>query len=90
VKVAFHAIEVIPPGYQQIGYHLIYTVKMENFHRKVWYVAGGHTTEAPASLTYASVVSRESMRIALTMAALNNLEVKIGDNEKCLSHGASR
>jgi hypothetical protein len=44
-------------------------------------VAGGHTTEAPASLTYASVLSRESVRIALTMAALNNLEVKIGDIE---------
>jgi hypothetical protein len=44
-------------------------------------VAGGHTTEAPASLTNASVVSRESVRIALTMAALNDLEVKIGDIE---------
>jgi hypothetical protein len=84
VKVAFHVIdddEVLPPGYQQIGCHLIYTVKMENFRRKVRYVAGGHTTEAPASLTYASVISRESMRIALTMAALNDLEVKIGDIE---------
>jgi Reverse transcriptase (RNA-dependent DNA polymerase) len=84
VKVAFRVIddnEVIPPGYQQIGCHLIYTVKMENFRRKVWYLGGGHATEAPASLTYASVVSRESMRIALTMAALNDLEVKIGDVE---------
>jgi hypothetical protein len=44
-------------------------------------VAGGHTTEAPASLTYASVISTESVRIALTMAALNDLEVKIGDVE---------
>jgi hypothetical protein len=42
-------------------------------------VAGGHTTETPASLTYASVVSRDSIRIALTMAALNDLEVKVGD-----------
>jgi hypothetical protein len=34
VKVAFHVIdddEVTPPGYQKIGCHLIYTVKMENF-----------------------------------------------------------
>jgi Reverse transcriptase (RNA-dependent DNA polymerase) len=54
---------------------------MENFRHKVWYVAGGHTTEAPASLTYASVISRESVRIALTIAALNDLEVKIGDIE---------
>lgn len=38
-------------------------------------------TDAPATLTYASVVSRESVRIALTLAALNDLEVKAGDIE---------
>ena len=32
--------------------------------------------EAPSTLTYSSVVSRDSVRIALTMAALNDLEVK--------------
>jgi len=36
-------------------------------------------TEAPAVLTYSSVVSRESVRIALTLAALNDLEVKGSD-----------
>ena len=38
-------------------------------------VAGGHTTEAPSSVTYSSVVSRDSVRIALTISALNNLDV---------------
>jgi hypothetical protein len=33
-------------------------------------------TEAPAVMTYASVLSREMVGIALTMAALNDLEVK--------------
>jgi hypothetical protein len=33
----------------------------------------------PAVMTYASVVSRESVRIALTIAALNDLEVKASD-----------
>ena len=28
---------------------------------------------------YASVVSRETVRLALTIAALNDLEVKVGD-----------
>ena len=51
---------------------------LEDFRRKARYVAGGHMTEAPATLTYASVVSRESVRIALTMAALHGLEVKTG------------
>ena len=39
------------------------------------YVPGGHTTDAPATLTYACVVGRETVRIALTLAALNDLEV---------------
>ena len=38
-------------------------------------VAGGHTTETPAVLTYSSVVSRDSVSIALTIAALNDLKV---------------
>jgi hypothetical protein len=42
-------------------------------------VAGGHRTEAPATTTYASVVSPETMRLALTIASLNNLEVKEGN-----------
>ena len=66
----------IPPGLQQIRCHMIFDVKVgENFHRKAWCVAGGHTTETPASLTYSSVVSRNTIRIALTIAALNNLQV---------------
>ena len=36
-------------------------------------------TQAPAAVTYASVVTRETVRIALTMAALNGIEVKCGD-----------
>jgi hypothetical protein len=54
---------------------------MDSFQRKYWMVAGGHMTEAPATLTYASVVSRESVWIALMLAALNNLEVKATDIE---------
>ena len=55
---------------------MIFDVKMgENFRRKARMVAGGHTTEAPATLTYSSVVSRDSVRIALTIAALNNLKI---------------
>ncbi len=42
-------------------------------------MAGGHLTQAPATVTYASVVSRETVRLALTFASLNDLEVKVGD-----------
>ena len=52
---------------------------MENFQRKARLVAGGHQTNAPDTITYASVVSRETVRIALTYAALNDLQVKVGN-----------
>ncbi len=42
-------------------------------------MASGHLTEAPATITYASVVSRETVRLALTFASLNDLKVKVGD-----------
>jgi hypothetical protein len=74
-------IDEIPPGYQQIKCHLIFDVKMgENFHHKARFVAGGHTTEVPDSLiTYLSVVSRDSVSIALMIAALNDLKVMACD-----------
>ena len=59
--------------------HIIFDVKMENFRRKARYVASGHEISTPAIMTYASVVSRESVRIALTIAALNDLEVMASD-----------
>ena len=38
-------------------------------------VAGGHMIEAPTLLTYSSVVSRDSVSIALAIASLNGLKV---------------
>ena len=70
----------MPIGYQEVRCHLIFDVKMgENFRRKARFVAGGHTTEVPSTLTYASVVSRDSVRIALTIAALNDLKIMACD-----------
>ncbi len=65
----------MPIGYQEVKYYLIFDVKMgESFRRKARLVAGGHTTEVPSALTFASVVSRDSASIALTIAALNDLK----------------
>ena len=36
-------------------------------------------TEVPATIMYASVVSRETVRIALMIVVLNDVEVKLGD-----------
>jgi hypothetical protein len=60
---------------------MIFDVNMEEFCHKARFVAGGHTTNAPHVMTYVSVVSRESVRIALTLAALNDLDVMMGDIE---------
>ncbi len=68
-----------PNGYQKIPCHMIFDVKMEDFQQKARLVACGHLTQAPATITYASVVSRETVRLALTFASLNDLKVKVGD-----------
>jgi hypothetical protein len=68
-----------PIGYQKIPCHMIFDVKMEDFRQKARLVAGGHLTQAPAAITYASVVSRETVHLALTFLSLNDLEVKVGN-----------
>ena len=60
--------------------HMIFDVKFgENFQRRARLVAGGHMTDTPNTLTYSSVVSRDSVCIALTIAALNELSVMACD-----------
>ena len=66
-------------AHQQIRCHLIFDVKMEDSRRKARYVAHGNMTKAPETLTYARVVSRESVGITITLAALNDLKVKTED-----------
>ena len=79
VRVAFEEFDGDPSslvGYTQITGHLVFDVKLgENFRRKARYCADGHKTGAPASVTYSTVVSRDSVRILLTIAALNDLNV---------------
>ena len=66
----------IPPGYQEIKCHLILNINMgDNFRRKARFVAVGHMTDTPATLTYASVVSRLLVSIALTTADLNGIKI---------------
>ena len=67
-----------PPGYKKIRCHMNFEVKID-LRRKARYVAGGHLTDPPSSITYSTVVGRESVRIAFLVAALNNLNVLAGD-----------
>ena len=85
VRVAFEVYEDDPSkliGYEQIKMHMVFDIKLgENFRRKARLVADGHLTNPPSSVTYSSVVSRDSVRICLLIAALNGLEVMCADIE---------
>ena len=80
VRVSFKTLnggDQPPPVYQYIQCHIIFEIKLDGFRRKARLVgAGCMVKDTPAVVTYASVVSRETVRIALTIAALNDLEVK--------------
>ena len=52
---------------------------MEDFRTKAKLVAGGYMTEQPYVMIYASVVFRETVRLDMTIAAFNDLEVKCDD-----------
>ena len=76
-KVAFKILdngEMATRDHQFVKCHMIFDIRMENFRRKARLVAWGHMTTAPAAITYTSVVLRKTVRIALTLAALNDLE----------------
>ena len=80
VRIAFEKYKNGDPnslvGYTQITGHLVFDVKLgENFRRETRYRADGHKTGAPASVIYSTVVSRDSVRILLTIAALNAPDV---------------
>ena len=67
-------------GFKEITGPMIFDVKLgENFRRKARFCADDHKTEAPTSVTYSTVVSRDSVRIILLIAALNELDILSGD-----------
>ena len=67
-----------PPGWFKATGHIIFDVKMD-FTRKARWVKDGHKTPNSTTSSYAGVVSRESIRIGLTYAALHGLPVIGGD-----------
>ena len=70
----------IPKDYQFMWCHVIFDKKFrENFLHKARLLAGGHMTDTPNTLTYSSVISHDSVCIALTIAALNELSVMACD-----------
>eukprot|EP00957_Ditylum_brightwellii_P078264 5950878-Ditylum_brightwellii.AAC.1 len=81
VGIAFEVLEHkrnLPVGWKEVTSHIVFDVKMD-FTRKARWGLDGHKTPDPDGSTYAGVVSRETVRIALTYAALNGLGVTAAD-----------
>ena len=101
VKVAWKADKMFIPeqvrsqntnaciGFQEIGCHLIFDAKMD-FTRKARFFEGGHPTDAPSAITYSSVVSRDSVRLAFMIAALNSLDIMSCDTENSYRNATNR
>jgi len=81
----------VKPGFTYCSTHMIFDIKMDGkFARKARLVADGHKTRPRSSITYSSVVSRDSVRIALTIALLNSLEVSACDIGNAYLNAACR
>lgn len=81
VRVAFETVPSDgkpPPGYKYVDLMMVFDIKMD-FTRKARLVARGDLTDTPPTLTYSSVVSRESVRIAFLVAALNDIDLLMFD-----------
>jgi hypothetical protein len=81
VSIAFEFLpsgEAAPRGWSRSSGHLIWDLKMD-FTRKARWVKDGHRTPDPNHSNYAGVVARDSVRIAFTYAALNDLDVTAAD-----------
>ena len=62
--------------YTKIRYHIVWNIKLgKNFRRKTRLVTEDHVTEIDFLLIYFSVVSRDSVRIVLTITVLNDLDI---------------
>ena len=82
VRVAFDIrYKEEPPsvGHQFIKCHMIFYVKMEDLRRTMRMLSGVHMTNILTAITYVRVVSRETLRIPLKMAELNDLSAKTAD-----------
>ena len=81
IGIAFKILqekEHLPKIYKLVTEHLIFDVKID-FARKARWVLNRHKTPDPKGSTYAGVALRESIYVAFTYVALNNLDMFAGD-----------
>ena len=70
--------ENLPIGHTSVFCHMIFGMNIYDFFRKACIVSGDHMMETPATATHTIIFSCETFRLALVVAALNDLEVKCG------------
>jgi hypothetical protein len=81
ISIAFEVLLVeqkAPVGSKKVTGHFVWDVKMD-FTQKAQWVLDSHLTPDPIGLTYTGVVSRESVTIRFTYAALNEVDVCAAD-----------
>ena len=64
----------VPPGYTFVETYFVFDIKMD-LTRKARLVARGSMTEPTKEETFASVVSRDTVRLFFLLAALNDVEL---------------
>ena len=81
VYIAFDLLEKgdkAPTGWKPSSGHIILDVKINSTQKERW-VKDGHKSPDPSTSNYAGIVSRYSVRIALTYADLNDVDVTSAD-----------
>ena len=80
LRIAFELFECDISKLKDYGYisgHLIFDIKFgENFRCKARFVADGYNATTPSAVTYSSVASRDSVRLFLLVAALDDIDVQ--------------
>ena len=74
----FDSGENLPVGFSKVSVHMVFNIKLD-LTGKARLVADGHLTLGPVDSTYTGVVSKETVRIALTYAVLFGVDIWAAD-----------
>ena len=86
----FRDDDKVPVGYNKIHGHMVFDIRFD-LTRKARYVANGNETEdIPHEEVFSSVVSRDSVRIAFLLAALNDLDILAADVQNAYLNAPTR
>ena len=75
VAFEFNDEDKIPRGHKQIVLHIVFDIKMDSLQRKSRLVADGSRTNPLKSITFSTIVTRDSVQIFFLLCALNDLSV---------------